>query len=448
MAYNEEPRPRVLFIGFEDDDLQGAGLLSLFPTTRIIEMDELNELHQGEYDIAITYDEHDLTGLDSHLYVVAVGGSELGLQERKERTGVFSVNSNASVAKELRLDQAAEEDERLKTLIEQTLLPLYSQETWHHTLESAIRTYQVGGYNQQAAQLWFPTLLDRDDRILTGFAKRSETQSPSPELWYLPGGTDNDALKRWLEYLIDRWSAASPTIFPYTISWKQLPEWQSVEENKADNDITTLKKEQTEAIKAYEQRLADLEQSKQSATTTAESSLRVLLTSQGDTLKNAVQATLASFGFTMVDVDKEIEATDNNKADKLEDLQAKTTHQTPPINWISLIEVKGYTKGAKINDLLKLSRFTKRYMQESGGVPPNAVWYIVNHDLRTDPKSRDIALKANLTEVKEFAKDQGLVIDSVELFKLKKLVDAGTITPEDARKQLMEATGYFKASKS
>ena len=450
MTYNEEPRPRVLFIGFdEDDDRQSAGVLDLFPTTRTIEIEELSELHQGEYDIAVTYDVSDLSRLEPHLYVVVLGGQHFSLQENKEKgyVGVLKMNSNASVAKELTLWPTIEEDERLKTLVEQTLLPIYSKEARHDVLHSAIRKYYPGGSHDQPAHLWSPTLIDRDGNVLAGFAKRSETRSPKPELWYLPGSVDDVELKRWLEYLIDRWSPINPAIFPYNVSWKQLPEWQSAEENKADGDIAALKSEHAKAVQVYEQSLAQLEESKLTATATADSSLRVLLTSQGETLKNAVQDTFASFGFTMIDVDKKIEHTAGDKADKLEDLQAKTTHQSPPIDWTSLIEVKGYNKGAKINDLLKLNRFTKRYMQESGGIAPDAIWYVVNHDLRADPSSREMALKANPTEVKEFGKDQGVVIDTVELFKLKNFVDTGAVTAENAREQLMKATGYFKAAK-
>jgi hypothetical protein len=447
MTYNTEPRPRALFIGFEDDDLQGAGILSLFPTTRMIDIEELSELHQGEYDIAVTYDENNLSGLDAHLHVVALGGSDLGRQERSEDVGVFGLDHNASVAKELELGPTIEQDEQLKALVEQTLLPIYAQQSHHHILKCGIRRYYAGGYDEQPGHLWFPTLMDRDGKVLAGFAKRSETRKPMPELWFLPNGIDNETLKRWLEYLIDRWSPTNPAIFPYRVSWKQQPEWQSAEENKADDNIATLKDEHAKVVQAYEQRLAELKQLREEATVATDSSLRVLLTSQGETLKNAVQATFASFGFTMVDVDKKIDDTADDKADKLEDLQAKTMHQTPSVDWTSLIEVKGYTKGAKINDFLKLNRFTKRYMQESGGIAPNAIWYVVNHDLRADPSSRGIALKANPTEVKEFGKDQGVVIDTVELFKLKKLVDVGAVTAESARKQLMGATGYFRAAK-
>jgi hypothetical protein len=83
-------------------------------------------------------------------------------------------------------------------------------------------------------------------------------------------------------------------------------------------------------------------------------------------------------------------------------------------------------------------------MQETGGVPPDAVWYIANHDLADNPDNRKPALKENPSEVKEFGKDQGLVIDTLELFKLKRAVDDGKLTKDEARTLLTSKTETFK----
>lgn len=439
-VYNAKPKPRALFIGFDEEDLRASGILDLFPTYKIIdEAYELESLRQTEYEVVITFDEHDLTEIDPGLYTVSIGGENLGKQARNQHYAEYSVKYNGSVATEFVVNEYLEE--LLKRLVEQTLLPIYQNEDSHHTLEA--RTLQhVGSYgkNFMPSKLWTPLISDADDKVLCGYASRSE--DTDIELWYLHSDINLKDLKRWLEVLLERWAIQNPTAFPTINNWKNEQDWQSAEEVSISSKIEQYKLDFAKQAKEFNEKLANLESDMQEASSLAEKELRTLLTSQGDTLKQVVKTTLEDFELEVTDVDQEKEK-DASISDKLEDLRAYLNRGDKD-QWTCLIEVRGYKKGAKVNDLLRLSRFTKRYMQETGGIAPGAVWYIVNHDIPLKPSIRKTALKESPSEVKEFGKDKGLVIDTVELFKLRRAVEDGITTKAQARQLLTTSVGTFK----
>ena len=437
--YSEKPRPRALFIGLDESDLREAKVLDLFPFYKVIsDTDELNEVRQLEYDVVIADGIDDLSNIADHLYVITVGGDLLSGAKIKDDNYEFYAKDNSSVAEEMFLFPGTED--QYKYLIEQTQVPLFQNEKIHRTLH-ARRVVISYGKHYYDANKWYPLLMDGDKQNLCAFAYRSDNKAKT-ELWYLHPQTSLTDVKKWLELLIeDRWSRKSPDRFPQSNSWKNDPMWQTGEETRINQEIAALTLQFEEATKTYETAVTKLREDLSDATLRANDSSRVLLTSQGNTLKTAVANTLKGFGFAITDMDEEKD--DAAGEPKLEDLRAADV-APDETEWVALVEVRGYLKGAKVNDLMRLEgRFTKLYMQETDGRPPSALWFVVNHDLRTSPPSRKLAMKDAPGEAKAFGENDGLIIDTVELFKLVQAVEMRKCNADEARNMLKTAKGIF-----
>jgi hypothetical protein len=144
-----------------------------------------------------------------------------------------------------------------------------------------------------------------------------------------------------------------------------------------------------------------------------------------------VIATASELGFRVVDVDEEI----SKEGDRREDLRIIDPDDA---EWTALAEVRGYTKGAQLNDLLRLARFVSRYIRDESR-EPDAVWYVVNHFLGMNPSLRPAPLESNVAEVETFGEGGGLVIDTRDLFRLRMRVRRGETTPAEARALLRGA---------
>lgn len=184
--------------------------------------------------------------------------------------------------------------------------------------------------------------------------------------------------------------------------------------------------------------LADRERVTRDQLTAAQQSAdnyeRALLTRKDDPLVPPVIQTLTELGFTVVDADSDPAETEN-----LEDL--RVTDPAHP-GWFALVEVKGYIKGAQTSALTQFIRFTRRYRQRTGS-DPDALWYVANQFKDRDPGSRQRILQSNEADIAVFAHSGGLVIDTVQLFRLIDATRIGKLTAVEARDTLRGATGRY-----
>jgi hypothetical protein len=128
--------------------------------------------------------------------------------------------------------------------------------------------------------------------------------------------------------------------------------------------------------------------------------------------------------------------------DRREDLRVATSDKP---GWTALVEVRGYKRGAQVNDLQRIGRFRRRYLQETGR-DSDRVWYIVNQFLKDDPAGRSAVFQFNEPDLATFAEDDGLVIDTVQLFSISRAVQLQEIDSALARNSLINATGRFEVS--
>jgi len=376
--------------------------------------------------------------LSQHLYIVSLGGNEFPPRFYKNDSYKTEVERylEGSAATELYVDDGLPAEIRDAAI--STLLPIFTLEPKHPVLANG-RTFLMD-HGRPVQQIptnfasWLPVVSDVDGRILAGYFERVEGR-PS-EQWYLPPQIEGKALHRWLDILLKRWSLKEPENFPRISDWKADLRWQSPKERELTAAMAAEQETFEIARMAHEKTISELADQLVAAQALADTDHRVLLTAQGDTLKDKAAQTLRQSGFTVTDQDEH-----NERGDKLEDLRIEILGDNP---WVSLIEVRGYKNGAQQSDLLRIGRFISRYQQENGGKAPEAAWY-VNHSFQDGPSKRAMALAANPKEVQAFAESyNGLVIDTTALFKLRVAFEEKRLGAEQIRTQLMQQTGYFK----
>lgn len=441
VLYNAKPRPRALFIGFDESDLSDLGAGTLFPTYgQLSSTRDIHTVRQSEYEVVICLDQNDLSSIEFSPCVISLGGETLGRGQVEDVYAWYWAGRQFSVATEFILPDKI--DAALKNLTEQTLLPILRKESRHPILDSMYSRH-ISTSHWDYANFWSPLVSDGDNKALIGYGQRSkETLS---ELWYLHEGLDNKQLNKWFAYLLQRWGQKNSDAFPNSKDWKQDPKWQSVSELSVMEQIASADAKFQEAQKKHDEEIETFKQDLETATREAESGIRALLTTQGDDLKDSVIATLNGLGLTVTDMDT-VRAAEGQGSNKLEDLRISPSSKLSG-TFTALSEVRGYIKGAKVSDLIRLSgRFSKQYMQENKGKAPEALWYIVNHDLAVSPNDRQPALKEQPSDIKAFSEEGGLIIDTVELFQLKQLVDKGVLTKDQAIDKLMNSTGYFQCT--
>lgn len=252
---------------------------------------------------------------------------------------------------------------------------------------------------------------------------------PMSSLIWLPAGARTH-LSAWFGAAIALWRVQAPERFPVNADWEAEMRWSSPAEIAARDLLTVFEDEEGQRLARAEtarQGLrAELEQATQGG-----AEARAILTGDGDELVEAVGRALSRLGFEVVNAD----ALPENRSAKKEDLQVRLG------SWVALAEVKGYTRGAKSNDLLQVLKAAMTFAVRTSR-EPDALWYIVNAHRRTDPAVRPIPLESDPDHVSSI--ENGCVIDTRELFRLWQAVELGLISKEDGRTQLQSAHGLYR----
>lgn len=254
------------------------------------------------------------------------------------------------------------------------------------------------------------------------------------ETWVLPAA--DVSLGPWLILATRYWRAVRPERFRELSTFDYDPRWLTDEERSIHEAREQLQSERSTTLADLDRREKELEAQLAEASSAADVGARTLLTGEGATLVTAVQAALERLGFIVEEMDASREGAGH---DLLEDLRV-TDPEVP--EWVALVEVRSYKGGAQLRDLMRLTRFEKRYIAETGSVP-DRVWYVVNQFRDRDPSSADRVpvLPSHPAEVEEFGAGGGLVLDTSELFDIAEHTEADDMravrsTLRDAIKRL------------
>jgi hypothetical protein len=419
-------QPRLLVIGVDENTDLAAHISGLAPTTKfLLDLGQIRQIRQRDWDAAILWN-IDLD-LAPHLFVLQFGGSradtiidtpDLGAEIGHGELWTFS--TEFKIAEDL--------PAQIARLTRSELAPHAMGKSRSATIGVRTIRYRDPPTTPDINEVFSAFLLDGDDAPIAGRYRRG---NDSAEWWILPEDVPNP--ERWIAAALDEWRAIAPDVFPGEAVWTTRPEWRTPDETEIAAETTVLESRWADAVRAHDEAIAALEVRRLEAEQHADENERRLLTAQGADLVEEVIACLTDLGFDVIDVDKEVA----QPGDLREDIRV-TAEDTP--DWIAIGEIRGYGRGAQLNDLLRLGRFVVRFVRDEGK-EPNAIWYVVNHFRETDPTTRPAPLEANQAEVDTFAESGGVVIDTRDLFRLRNLVATGLITTEAARRSLQQARG-------
>jgi hypothetical protein len=426
---NTSPSPRVLILGFDDVATLEEDLRKFAPTVSRIQ--SLEEVRQAEWDVLVT--EEGLHGVEDSLCVVFIPPTDLAGITVDYRTSWDKQIEMSSGHISQELKRVSPLPERIRRLAHEELEPTFKSRQSHEYF-CTTQSYQglLSGNHKGSVPELEPFLLSGDDRVLAGRFRRSGCA----EAWLLPSDTPNIHL--WVKAAIAEWHQLDSKKFPGTPDWAEMPAWMTIAERCITSDIGVLEEEYEKATLRYQDQLTHLQNQFRTLSEEADSYQRALLTTQSDTLKDAVARAFKDLGFDVEDRDSSA-----GQGDDLEDL--RLTDTSAP-GWVCLVEVKGYSKGAATAAISQFIRFNSRYYLENKSLP-SGNWYVVNQFLGRDPLERQPVLHGKDEDVQAFAEGNGgLVIDTVDLFRILDRVASGNLLPGDARASLRSSTGRYSAT--
>jgi hypothetical protein len=413
-VYGANPRPRILLEQVPEE--LHEGFRKRFPTVKAVTLRD--EVDQAEFDVLVTAIRPQ--DADKHLYVIVFGdpaGSQTAIEQVKAGQASFPIQwLGISRGHEFHVPTSI--DAALQRFVQARVVPVVDGRPANFVMGEPIT----------APKVVTPFLTTARGEVLAGrFQRMSGT-----ECWVFP----RDAIGHAAECLaiaIDLWRMQDLMRFPYPVeSWANNPRWLTSPEEEIAGELHGLARHRDQLLAELASQESALESKFAEAQMLADADERQLLTAQGDPLVRAVQRCLKEFGFNVKYMDEIWKP-----GDRREDLRVS---QSSDATWTNITEVRGYAKGAELNDLLRIGRFRTRYMKDEGKVASSA-WYVANELIATDPGSRPSVLGANDTEVGTFGEDDGLAIGTVTLFDMLMDVRRGLLSQDDAQRLLRESRG-------
>jgi len=433
----DRPRPRVALVGnFDEEVVQSLG--SLFPTIWMAEnLTSLSNIVSPlETDLIIISPDHFLDRYDSNHFDFLVNAHVICFSSKfsylpgpsknskivqggNPSTGEYSIPELPLgvynlLENDLSVVESAREFTWLKLKIEYRVQGSIPDETQAETVfnSSILRDSHTG--------LPFAILLNRIESKL-GVA-------------WLP--SDKFSIVPWVELICTNWAKLDRERFPDFGDWTKTPDWMTNEEIALQLEINKLILELEKLTAEYKNRLSNLESKFIHSALLVHSGKRRLITAQGNELLEEVARSFKELGFSVTTVDKELD----EDTPKREDLRIRD----PDVDgWEAIVEVRGHMKSSgQTSDLNRLPKFAKRYRAETGKEPDKLI-YVVNGQIElSSPSQRQTPFSAAPDDVKVFGELDGLIIWTLDLFKILKLVK----TEEDkakTRKMLRESIGRW-----
>jgi hypothetical protein len=421
-TFNVQPRPRVLFEEIPRSELEE--LVPLVPSFKLILGGE--EVHETEYDILVTFG-GDAGKRAKHLHVLSFGAVRADTAGTSEQSALL-MRDMETKAHEVTICPGV--SPAIAALLGSSVIPYIKEgkkDSWRlHYVEDF--TWQESAAGDLAGRC-SPLLHLGTEEFVYAFSNRRNGGSGGLHL-ALPNITQRPA--EWLRLFLDLVAVIDPDSVPPDMEWKTSTRWSPPEVSGFVHDLQTLRDEHERAISEFQAQQQALNEQVKQAAERAEAGPGRLLTADGDALTAAVLEALTDLGFIVRDMD---EHHDEKTGAKLEDL--RVDDPSAP-DWHCLAEVKGYTKGAKVNDISQVTgRPVAAYTKETGDFP-STVWHIVNAWRGTAPSTRPVAIP-NDDDLKPLTDAVGALVDTRDLFEAWRDFRAGKIEADAVRTSLRSA---------
>lgn len=414
-VYNQQPRPRVLFEDLPEE--LSHELAKLVPTSRIITAGEA--VADSEFDLVVTQSKS-AANRRTHMHVLAFGASlldPLPLPAGVPGNPLIPRRQARTLAMESSIGSDIDPD--LRGLLERTVIaniPPGEKKGWQFSSLAEGRyksLLNLGTEMIPYALMW----------------NRSKGNKTARSLILPQETTDHRA---WLAWFLRELSDVEPLTFPHDIDWRLARSWATARTLELHTNLTQLRQERNAILAKLDQKILEAETSLVSAQSEDALGSHRLLTADGIELENAVEFALKELGFTVTNMDDHHDLT--TKA-KLEDL--RVTDDLDP-GWLSLVEIKGYAKGAKVNDVAQIiGRPLRSFLLETGR-EPSSVWHVVNPQRNIDPSARSDAIPNDL-DLQPLSDADGVLIETRQLFLALRDVHSGQIGASEVKDSIKAA---------
>lgn len=422
-TFNVQPRPRVLFESIPVALLEE--LRELVPTCKVVERDEA--VHETEYDLLVTFSEN-AGRRDDRLHVLSFG-AKVSDRVATAATYVALRRSFPTHAQELTIPQSA--STALANLLVSSVVPHIKEgpkSTWHL---GTTNPYSHGWVTDDLNGVCEPLLHVGAENHVYAFQRRRGRDGSGGVSLTLPPETTGHS--RWLRTFLEIVAEVDPASVPPSIAWKSSDTWATPRLRKVVVAVSVLSGERERTLAHFQSREDALDVDMASALTEAENGAQRLLTADGDELTAAVMQAFEELGFHVQDMDGYHDA---RTGAKLEDL--RVSDPTTP-EWHCLAEVKGYQRGAKVNDVAQIVGRPAVAFTKETGEEPSAVWHIVNPWRHTDPSTRPIAIPNDAIDLRPLTDAEGALIDTRDLYRAWRDVQDNKVGADSVRKSLRSA---------
>jgi hypothetical protein len=424
------PRPRVGLAGnFEQNTIDSLKLL--FPTVWLADSPKelLQIVDPNELDLVIFA--NDVSQYFSRLFSkgVSVISFSASAQLNWPNSDIHFVSSlNCATTEQYSLPDLPLGFGRLR---ETNLSGIETIKGWNLLQLRSNRLSSIDAYNK-ASKVLLDSAIIFDPFTQLPFAFIYQSAKTKQGLACLPNPVFQ--ISPWVELICTEWAKTNTESFPNFGDWMKNPEWTTQREFQLNAKIDNLEIEKQQVITRINQEINSLQEELIIESAAAKSGLRRLITAQGDELVSEVSSCLSKLGFIVTKMDEKIAA----GSPKLEDLRIQDPNDSA---WEAIVEVRGYSKsGGVTSDFNRLARFSRFYRDEKACYPSKQI-YIVNGQIDLPPSQRQPPLISSPDDINEFGEQDGIVIWSLDLFRLIK--DVNRIDLQRARNAIKTTKGRF-----
>lgn len=416
-------RPRVLFEDVSDETYQAMAPLA--PVHERIE--SRDEIHTSDWDLVVTYAQSGASR-DRSLHVLSFGADVLD-----------NANGGPYVRHQTRLSREAKIPSGIpaatRTLIEETILSGLDprgKDTWTVKTRAGGSMYPTFEDQETLAGTCVPLVtLGSEGYPYALYRLRTLDQPSNGHCWSLPLETSSP--ERWLAYVLQELRTLDPERFPSDPLWQDKTAWAPPRLRNAIAEEEQLRVEREKLIADIDRKIHAQGEEISAAKSEALAGPWRLLTTDGDDLVEAVRVALTAFGFTTQDMDDHHDVVTGAK---LEDLRVRSPTDS---DWTCLVEVKGYIKGAKANDVTQITRRPSTAFAAETHRPADSVWHIVNVHRGTDPSTRPTAIPNDEVDLAPLTEAAGALIDTRDLYRAWTDLMAERTTPTEILASLKSA---------
>lgn len=384
------------------------------------------QVHETDFDLLVTFERTPVLASNWHVLGFGLEAADTRVDEHVELTRIVASHArHAYVA-------GGEVASSLRPFIERTILSgttlpprlVWQAERVRWINGSEYRTPVDGGTFDGTV---IPLVhVGAEEYVYAFIAQHREGQY----LWALPEHTTDH--REWIVYVLEALHRVDPEKFPGSPDWQGGTDWATAALAQAHVALESEQADRERLITEADERVRAARDHVAAERASAAAGPWRLLTEQGDELVRAVRDAFDALGFHAIEFDQ----THRDKRGRLlEDL--RVTDPTAP-DWEALVEVKGYSKGAKVTELAQVVGAPTNYYILEKGREPESVWHVVNVQKDRDPSLRD-PIRFTDTDLQPLTEAHGAIIDTRDLFRAWRAVEDGTAEPAAVRASLREA---------